>query len=216
MSRCTAFAITLCYIALRCCTCISGPCEFTLYPVPFEEVTYTTPNSVCIYPDGLTSLSDAALGNLSINLDRLQELSWNDGQYYFYEWDESGMLLGDNLSSLRLCGLSDAYLIHSGEAYAYAGVPIYGGGHSAIDASGQPMASCIVHWAPSECGTKTMEVYFNSPDITGDLVVDICDTVLFARDMKGSYNYRSDFNYDGKIDGLDTVLYCAGLGARCP
>lgn len=216
MSRNTLFAVTLFYIALRCSACVSGPCEYTLYPVPFEDATYTTPNSVCIYPDGRTSLADATFGNLAINLDVLQKLSYNTGLYYTFEWADHGMLLGDSSSSLRICGREDAYLQHSGQAYGFADVPIYGGGHSAIDENGMPIPSSIVLWAPVVCGTQAMAVSFNSPDINGDLMINLSDTVLLMQDMNGSYNYRSDFNYDAQITAADVSILVAALGAHCP
>lgn len=194
----------------------AGPCAYRLYPDQFDTSQYTLPNSVCIFPDGRTSLTSASLGGLALQIDLLQKINWSDGQYYNYNWPMHGMLLGDASTNLILCGQQDAYLVHSASAFAFPSVPIYGGGHSGVDQSGQPIASAVVHWAPDDCGVHSIAVAFNSPDITGDLIVDLSDTVLFSSDISNVYNYRSDFNYDGVVNMSDLVIYCSGLGAACP
>ncbi|MHB8077980.1 MAG: hypothetical protein ACYDIE_01820 [Candidatus Krumholzibacteriia bacterium] len=73
---------------------------------------------------------------------------------------------------------------------------------------------------PSEfwCGADpTVDILHNSPDIDGNLVVNLSDTVLFAQDYKAStYCYRSDFFFDGAVNLSDVVLQAWGAGARCP
>lgn len=194
---------------------LAGPCEFTLYPEPFSLTLYTLPNSLCIYPDGRTTLADAVRGNLAINIDQLQQLNWDDGIYYNYYWPDHGLLLGDATSSVVLCDTTTAYLLHTAPPFAFAGLPIYGGGHSAIDASGQPIASSVLFWGPSECATIPLQLFINSPDINGDLRVNLTDNVWFARDLNGPYNYRSDFNYDGVIDSNDAAIMTQAVGLRC-
>ena len=61
-----------------------------------------------------------------------------------------------------------------------------------------------------------MAVRFNSPDMNGDLAVDLSDVPLFAADfVSGVYAYRSDFHHDGQINLSDLVRMAGALGARC-
>lgn len=61
-----------------------------------------------------------------------------------------------------------------------------------------------------------LDILFNSPDISGNLFVDLTDTVLYAQNATGAYSYRSDFFFDTFVNLSDTVLYAQGLGAACP
>ena len=58
--------------------------------------------------------------------------------------------------------------------------------------------------------------YFNSPDINGDLAVNLSDVVLFSQDRYGDYNYRSDFNFDGVVNLSDQIILVGALGVGCP
>jgi hypothetical protein len=60
------------------------------------------------------------------------------------------------------------------------------------------------------------DVSVNSADIDGDLVVDLTDVILFAEDYWGTYDYRSDFHWDGQVNLSDLVLLSQGWGASCP
>lgn len=60
------------------------------------------------------------------------------------------------------------------------------------------------------------QFHFNSPDISGDLMVNLADVAMFAADFYGAYNYRSDFYWDGVINLKDVVLMAQGIGASCP
>ena len=60
------------------------------------------------------------------------------------------------------------------------------------------------------------EIYYNSPDINGDLVVDLADIALFNLDFFGSYSYRIDFNWDGVNNLTDAGQFQSELGRRCP
>lgn len=62
---------------------------------------------------------------------------------------------------------------------------------------------------------SVMDIYFNSPDINGDLKVDCHDTDLFESDFFGSYRYRSDFNFDGLLNVADAGLIAPRSGETC-
>ena len=60
----------------------------------------------------------------------------------------------------------------------------------------------------------------NSPDINGDLVVDLVDLSLFGQDFfrqdfHGVYAYRSDFVWDGTVDLLDLAVFGSAMGIQC-
>jgi len=58
-------------------------------------------------------------------------------------------------------------------------------------------------------------VYFNSPDISGDLKVNLADIQLFAGDFFGDYDYRSDFNWDGVVNLSDIGFMAQAVGSAC-
>lgn len=62
-----------------------------------------------------------------------------------------------------------------------------------------------------------VNVSFNSPDINGDLAVNLTDVGIFSVDFYGAvYMYRSDFNFDGVINLTDVSMLAPNLGANCP
>jgi hypothetical protein len=61
-----------------------------------------------------------------------------------------------------------------------------------------------------------LNMLFNSPDENCDKIVNLTDVVLFAGDYYGSYNYRSDFYWDGVLNLSDIVLLAQNLQTACP
>lgn len=51
----------------------------------------------------------------------------------------------------------------------------------------------------------------NSPDLTGDLLVNLADLTLFAQDFFGPYNYRSDLQWNGHIDLSDLSCFVVAM-----
>jgi hypothetical protein len=90
--------------------------------------------------------------------------------------------------------------------------PLWAGGHSDPDAG----ELCLVFLNGSALAAPGFDIQFNSPDINGDLVVNLTDVVLFAADYYGAYDYRSDFYWDGDVNLSDIVLLAQGMGALCP
>jgi len=56
----------------------------------------------------------------------------------------------------------------------------------------------------------------NSPDINGDLVVNLSDVVLFAQNFGAVYQYRYDYNWDGVVNLTDAVFLAQGIASACP
>lgn len=69
-------------------------------------------------------------------------------------------------------------------------------------------------WSP--LSSTPLSISYNSPDINGDLRVDLSDVTFFAHDYFGVYDYRSDFNYDGVVNLTDVSMFAPELGAACP
>lgn len=70
--------------------------------------------------------------------------------------------------------------------------------------SGSPM-----NWLPP------VPVDFVSPDITGDLVVNLPDIVAFSQAL-GSDDPCADFNRNGQVDLTDIVIMAQAIGVQCP
>jgi hypothetical protein len=62
----------------------------------------------------------------------------------------------------------------------------------------------------------SLPVHFNSPDLNGDLVVNLTDIVLFAMMLAGNYDWAGDLNHDQTINLVDIVLMSYAVGAGCP
>jgi hypothetical protein len=60
-----------------------------------------------------------------------------------------------------------------------------------------------------------LDLRVNSPDINGDLQVDLGDISLFAEDL-ASYHFRSDYDHDGQVNLSDIAILASWIGDRCP
>jgi len=58
-------------------------------------------------------------------------------------------------------------------------------------------------------------LHWNSPDINGDLRVDLTDGGFFTADLYGGYAFRSDVVYDGVINLSDAGLLTQVFGRPC-
>jgi hypothetical protein len=88
-------------------------------------------------------------------------------------------------------------------------------------AGGWSNASVQVHISGSPAGYLTvfppLPIYFNSPDINGDLSVNLADVALFTQDLgAGAAAFRSDLVWDGVINLSDIAVLTQHLGASCP
>ena len=80
-------------------------------------------------------------------------------------------------------------------------------GPSGIDGDGLALA------LPS---TQGIALRCNSPDIDGDLQVDLIDVATFTgMFVSGDYDYAIDFAYDGRIDLADLGAFALGIGHSC-
>ncbi|MFH2053488.1 MAG: hypothetical protein ABIK96_13565 [bacterium] len=61
-----------------------------------------------------------------------------------------------------------------------------------------------------------MPHHYNSPDISGDLQVNLMDVGLFASDYFGAYSFRADLVPDGVLSLSDVGRFAMALGSMCP
>ncbi len=60
-----------------------------------------------------------------------------------------------------------------------------------------------------------LELYFNSPDISGDGRVSLGDVTFFAIDFYGEFHLRSDLHRDGVLNLSDVIPLANWMGRRC-
>ena len=80
-------------------------------------------------------------------------------------------------------------------------LPLRGGGHGTYSdwgLSGPNVACCL---------NLDTHLRINSPDINGDLTVNVTDLSMFATDFFGAYDYRSDLHWNGAIDLGDLTYF---------
>ncbi len=87
--------------------------------------------------------------------------------------------------------------------------PLRAGGHA------QGLAR-VLTWGNPVFTSAGVPLQVNSPDLNGDLEVNLQDVPLFAQDFYGgTYSFRSDLHYDGSVNLSDIVLMVRHLGAGC-
>jgi hypothetical protein len=60
--------------------------------------------------------------------------------------------------------------------------------------------------------STNMHVRFNSPDVSGDCVVNLSDIGLFSQVFFNEYDYSCDFNWDNAVNLSDVSLLAGGYG----
>ena len=189
-------------------------------PVPYiAEFQYSATEPVCllIVPGGTgPGFAEArAFGGALVDASMRMKLMWVD------EWGSSGLLpefpadmvviLPMAPTQTQRCeswGIAQADMDTDAEGWTTISNPPSGGGWS-----DRPI---IIEPYTGDPDYTTPVIYFNSPDINADGLVDLIDVTIFARDfMSGSAPLRSDFVWDGVLDLLDVVVMSEHLGASC-
>lgn len=87
--------------------------------------------------------------------------------------------------------------------------PPYAGGHSE--------SLVLVNWMGTPLTSNVgLGLRVNSPDLNGDMSVDLIDIPLFASDYAAGYRFRSDLSYDGVLNLSDIPVLARYLGCSCP
>jgi hypothetical protein len=130
-----------------------------------------------------------------------------------FGYPREDMWLVTSLGGLVLCpagSIADANTNQMGQTtFSQA---VRGGG--ATDPNGGEV--CLVMVSGMVCPLEGLDIQFNSPDINGDLTVNLTDVVLFAGDYGGAYDYAADFYWDGVVNLSDAVYLAWGLQVSCP
>lgn len=136
----------------------------------------------------------------------------NNDPIFLYPGED--MWLQTTLNGLKVCaGGSVADFSTNAAGQTTFSNPLQAGGQSDKVAGEQT----VVMISGSPMNADLLNILWNSPDINGDLVVNLSDTVFYAGDATGGvYKFRSDFLYDNQLNLSDTVLYAQGIGAVCP
>lgn len=177
------------------------------------ETAATEPVSVFTVPDGLGSRFDAAFayGGVVMDATITLHLILNDGS------PVPGFAAEDMWLETTQGGLAPCFAGTVADANTDAdGVtqwqePLAAGGYS--DPSSELTIVIIMGDPLPQSG---LDIYFNSPDLSGDGLVDLTDIAVFTQDLFGAYSYRSDFIWDGAINLSDVALMTQGFGAECP
>ncbi len=89
--------------------------------------------------------------------------------------------------------------------------PLFAGGHTENE-------TVVVLVAGAALSQPGLDIIFNSPDISGDLIVNLTDLTLFTTDyVVGPDNFRSDFFRDGALNLSDLTQFARGyfFGSSC-
>jgi len=113
---------------------------------------------------------------------------------------------GDGLVACPGGTVADASTDAAGET-TFSNAPLAGGN------SFGETTLVIVAGAPLSGGG--LPITFNSPDINGDLTVNLSDIVPFTQTLGGAYDYSADYNNDGVINLSDIVRFTPGIGTSC-
>jgi hypothetical protein len=131
------------------------------------------------------------------------------------EWTNPELVFAEfiMIGQVDFCG--GTYLfVPRGDDGSISVVPFMrGGGHRSPGAS--DVVSLRVQICPQQFLDLGRDVFFNSPDIDGNLRVDVGDLTLFARDFFSSYDYRSDFDWDDRVSLSDLAIMAQELGMSC-
>lgn len=90
----------------------------------------------------------------------------------------------------------------------------------AIAGGGNTQSGMNVYLAGVKLAGPAIALDVNSPDINGDLVVNLQDVSAFSADFNSDPNpanrpFRSDFSCDGNVDLVDVGRFAAANGQSC-
>lgn len=77
---------------------------------------------------------------------------------------------------------------------------------------------CVVMINGGALVGSNLDILFNSPDLSGDGVVNLTDMTLLGPSLQlgAPYSYAADLYYDGTVNLSDMVLFANGIGTSCP
>lgn len=177
-------------------------------PVMIEVTEYVwepgQPVSFCIAPDHDVRAFEPGGQQVTAELWCFVDIWTGPDEIAYIEWMMEGV---------EFCGPELQLVPRDDEGWISVLPTMRGGGHRGPDEDG--MVSLLIQVCPTQILDLGTAVYFNSPDINGDLRVDLGDVTLFAQDINLGYDYRSDFDWDGRLNLGDLSVLAQGNGASC-
>jgi hypothetical protein len=168
------------------------------------------PISICVLPDGEAKIYSYLSAGQEINAVLLFPVEdWTDDPPFprvHVEWFGGGPEVN--------CGFSEVVLTSDSEGWVTWTPDFQGGGHRGPDEAVY-LGLMMMELCPNQHLELQEDVYFNSPDISGDLKVDLTDVQIFSGDFFGNYDYRCDFNGDGVINLSDIPIMAQAVGSAC-
>lgn len=73
-----------------------------------------------------------------------------------------------------------------------------------------------VEWGPDYEFSDDLLPFISSPDLNGDLVVNIADYGAFSVVYTGDYDLQADYNHDGVVNLGDIAILAQHAGHACP
>ena len=125
----------------------------------------------------------------------------------------ANLTLGSSAGSLIVCDpqTADADTDVNGRS-TFGGALRAGGG----SASGEGLVvDGIDLQTQYAAGGTGLDILFNSPDLTGDGLVDLVDVGDFAALLSGGYSYAVDYVWDGQNNIADVGRFAESFGAGC-
>jgi hypothetical protein len=169
-------------------------------------------------PDGSGGAFNEAqgLGGHAVDATITVEMYRNDLPIVGYPAED--IWLDSSLGGIALC--QTVGLIADGptgaDGITTISMPLHCGGFT--DQNAGEVLRVVVGGVPEEF--LAHRILINSPDMNGDLVVNLSDTILFTSKYTdsylGGYDYAVDFKYDGVINLSDLVVYAQSLNTTCP
>lgn len=177
------------------------------------SMAYTGPETLTllIMPDGSgDSFEDATLPYGNTEDATITVTLWDGNYDPIYQYPAEDIWLESRDGGMVPCSggtIADANTDVNGMTQWVN--PLFAGGHS------EALTEVRVNGSPIEL-TVGVNLSFNSPDINGDLIVNLVDVQLFTGDFFNAYDFRSDFHRDGVINIADIPALAQAYGAGCP
>lgn len=202
--------IAILFLAAICGAAIVAPAQACI-PDIWSITDYTwdppAPISFCLAPDrdalAFTSAGSQVEAQLRFHVTIWSD--WPDTTTTPVEWWIE--------PPITLCS-EEMQIVPRDEDGIVTVVPLLrGGGHR--DPGETSSVQLWIPVCPNQLLTLGPEISFNSPDINGDLVINLTDLATFSTDFYGSYRYRSDFVWDGQINLADLSILAQSYQATC-
>lgn len=191
------------------------------FGVEYISTSNTAEVSLMILPDGsgpplaAASLFGGQVTDATVELRIADEFGTG-----LADFPAEDLWLDDGNGQAVGCGFSGAFLYADGPTDAN-GVASFSGSPAGGGTANGTVYVYLSGGRATEIGLFGVEhpplnLRLNSPDLNADGKVDLSDLPTFATDFYGTYNYRSDFVWDGVVNLTDVVKMAGALGHDCP